>query len=539
MSDIDLNQSVLGWIMQNGIKTERGEKVEFKEHYFLLEPFANWHWKQATMKSAQIGWSTLAILKTFYGLAFRNLNCIYCLPTFDDVHDFVPSKVDNMITNNPVLAKLVHTSDAITKKQIGNNFIWYRGTHGKKAAIMHTSDLNIYDEYDASNIEVVDLYASRLQKSKYKGEWFFSNPIRPGGIDAKYEMSDKRHWMIKCSRCNHYQALDYWKNIDKDKMVYMCQHCKMELNEEDRRVGEWIAEYENREMHGYHINQLMAPWVTARELVYLEETKTPQYFYNMILGLPYIEKDETVDKELILQNIKTDKNNKLRNAMGVDVGYRELHYVVGNHAGIFETGTIKGEKIWKQLEQKIIKYNPITVIDANPDPYPRRKLVPKYRNQVFVCFYKHNSQRKELIEWGQDDKRGHVYVDRNQMISSIIYDFIDKKLPFTTDGRTPQVYLEQNLDEYCKHWQNIYKVTEEDRFGMLYSEWKHSGPDHFVHATAYFKMALSKVPKPEENEEKRVKGAAIYVTDDSIPADRIPILGKDHDLDDNEAWKYI
>ena len=443
-----------------------------------------------------------------------------------------------MITNNPILADLIQKSDAITKKQIGNNFIWYRGTHGKKAAIMHTSDLNIYDEYDASNIEVIDLYASRLQKSKYKGEWFFSNPIRPGGIDTKYEMSDKRHWTIKCSRCNHHQVLDYWKNVDKEKQIYICSGCKQELSEEDRRVGEWVAEYPGREIHGYHINQLMAPWVTAKELIYLEDTKTPQYFYNMILGLPYIEKDETVDKELILQNIKMDKNDELRNAMGVDVGYRELHYVIGNHKGIFEVGTIKGEKLWKQLEQKIIKYNPLTVIDANPDPYPRRKLIPKYRGRVFVCFYKHNSQRKELMEWGLDDKRGHVYVDRNQMISSLIYDFIDKKLPFTTNGISPQAYLERNLAEYAKHWLNIYKVTEEDRFGMLYSDWKHSGPDHFVHATAYFKMALSKVSKPEEDEDEQVEGAAIYVTDDTIPADKIPILAEDHDLDDDEAWKY-
>jgi len=534
----NLDKSVLGWIMQNKMKTERGEFIEFDEHFFLLEPFANWHWKQVTMKSAQVGWSTLAILKTFYGLIYRGLNCIYTLPTFDDVHDFVPAKVDGMINNNPILAKFLGQSDAITKKQVGNNYIWYRGTHGKKAAIMHTSDLNIYDELDASNLEVIDLYASRLQKSKYKGEWFFSNPIRPGGIDEKYGMSDKRQWFIKCSRCNERQVLDYFESVDKDKQMYICKKCKLELREEDRRVGEWVAAHPGREVHGYHINQLMAPWVSAKELVYLEATKTPMYFYNMILGLPFIEKDDTVDREIIAECISMKDNQMLRNALGVDVGYKTLHYVLGNHEGVFKVGILTGSSMWQDLEKLMHKYRPMCVIDANPDPYPRRKLLPKYRGRMYACFYKHNSQRKDLIEWGtKDNNRGHVYVDRNQLISSMVYDFMDKKMKFTTSGRLPQVYLKSDLDEYIKHWQNIYKVTEEDRYGIPFSEWKHTGQDHFVHATGYFKIALSRVPILEDG-AKRFEGAAITVVDETIPADKVPILAQE-DYYDSEAWKYF
>lgn len=878
----DLNKSVLGWILNNKLKTERGDPVEFHEHYFLLEPFANWHWKQVTMKSAQVGWSTLAILKTIYALSHRGYNCIYTLPTFDDVHDFVPAKVDGMINNNPVLTELLGKSDAITKKQVGNNYIWYRGTHGKKAAIMHTSDLNIYDELDAcyepgvevltrndgwkriedvtmedrvcvlrkdkctvtfqkpikvleydydgdmyrftamqldmgvtqnhdmwarkdgryervkapdlvdipfvmtskgswrdfkkdtglvniphittrrmgrplvfksrtvdamafyeflgwylsegnvykykkngvqrtngdiiitqkpgyefdkifdclkrlgydpkvrtndrgvcsiiirdlhlalylqrlgygsqkripkrylynkkkylkvmleamllgdgddrnvlttqskgmaddvqiiamqlnmtasiyfepnakvyrvgiiqkpyrrfnayrrsnstgtvkkeqykgkvycvtvpngiimvrgkdkklpiwsgnSNLDVIDLYASRLQKSKYKGEWFFSNPIRPGGIDEKYNNSDKRRWIITCTRCNKDQVLDYWKNVCKERKIYKCQGCSQELYEEDRRVGRWEAENPGAEIHGYHINQLMAPWVTAKELVYLEETKTPQYFYNMILGLPFVEKDDTVDREVILQNISLKENTQLRNALGVDVGYKHLHYVLGNHEGIFKVGTLTGDTMWQDLEKLMLKFRPMCVIDANPDPYPRRKLIPKYKGRMHACFYKHNSQRRHLIEWGtKDNNRGYVYVDRNQFISSLVYDFMDKKMTFNTNGRSPQAYVSSELDDYIKHWENIYKVTEEDRYGIPYSNWKHSGADHFVHATVYFKIALSKVPKEDDDLEERRKGAAIVILDDTIPADKIPVLDANERFD-TDTWMY-
>lgn len=520
--DVNLAHSVVGWIILNKIKNERGEEIEFKDHLFLLEPFMNWHWKQVCMKSAQVGWSTLAILKTIFGASTRGYNCIYTLPSFDDVHDFVPAKVDGMVTNNVAIAELVTKSDAIQKKQIGDNFIWYRGTHGKKAAIMHTSDLNVYDEYDASNHEVIDLYASRLQKSKYKGEWYFSNPIRPGGIDQLYEHSDKRQWIITCSKCQHKQCLDYFKNVDELGKRFICAACKETLSEDDRRVGEWVAQNPGREVHGYHINQLMCAWVSAKELIYLKETKTPQYFYNMVLGLPYVEKDDVVDRAIISENVNAKYNNMLRNAMGVDVGYRELHYVIGNNQGIFRVGKCMGETMWEDLEGIIKKYNPITVIDANPDAYPRRKLVPKYKNKVFVCFYKRDPERKQLVRWGEQDKFGCVYADRNQMISALIYDFIEEKQHFNTFGRSPQVYIADVLDEYLKHWENLYRVTEDDRNGIPTSEWRHMGPDHFVHATVYFKIALSRVPVSDGVDVSRY-GAAITILDDTIPADKIPI----------------
>lgn len=532
----EIEKTVLGWILANGIRNERGDALEFDEHYFLLEPFSNWHWKQVCMKSAQVGFSTLAIIKTIYAAAFRKWNVIYTLPSFEDVHDFVPSKVDGMTTNNAIIASLIKKSDAITKKQIMDSFVWFRGTHGKKAAIMHTSDLNIYDELDASDLSVIELYSSRLQKSKYKGEWKFSNPIRPGGIDQEYGKSDMRKWFIKCSRCNTQQVLEYEQNVDKGLQAYICSKCKKVLSHDDRRVGEWVAAYPGKEVHGYHISQLMAPWVTAKELIYLEENKSAQYFYNMVLGLPYIEKDDIVDRALIEGNILIKENSKLRNAMGVDVKYRELHFVIGNHEGIFKVGKCVGDNAWNDIEGIIRKYNPIVVCDANPDPYPRRVLMPKYSGRFFVCFYKHHTERRRLIEWGtMENNRGHVYVDRNQLISSLVYDLVSKKIRFTTSGISVQEYLNGELDEYLKHWENIYKITEEDRYGIPYSDWKRSGPDDFVHATGYYKMALDKVEKVEQ--EEIYAGSAITIVNDAMPAEKIPILAERQGGSDE--WMYV
>jgi len=540
---IDLEESVLGWILKYGILNERGDPIEFDDHNFLIEPFADWHWKQCCMKSAQVGWSTLAIIKTFYAAAYRGYNIIYTLPTFDDIRDFVPSKVDQIAWNNPIIRdKLLRgadgqkESDAMTKKQIGNNFIWYRGTHGKKAAIMHTADLIAYDELDASKPDVVDMYSSRLQKSKYKGEWWFSNPIMPSerGIAKKYELSDMRHWMVKCEHCNHFQALDFFQNIDMKKEIYICSKCGQEMSDAVRHDGEWVAEFPGRDMHGYHINQLMAMWVTAKELIFAQKTKSPQYFYNMILGIPYVEKDDVVDKRIITRCIEQKENSQLRNAMGVDVGHKYKHYVLGNHEGIFKVGEAES---WDEVEELIKRYNPVTVIDANPDFYARDILRPKYPNQVYCCFYKKDREKKDIYTFGAQDRRGYVYADRNAIIQSVVEDFNFQKIKFTCLMRSPESYADNELEEYLKHWGNIYRVVETDTFGIPHSRWDTSGPDHFVHATVYWKIAISRVQKMEYTELNPPKGFLLShdFLAGRIPADKVPQFEAKASPDD---WLY-
>jgi len=526
MSDIDIDQAFLGWIIKNKIRTEVGTPYEFDDHRFLIEPASDWYPKQVTMKSAQVGWSTMAILKTLYALKYRKYNCIYTLPTFDDVGVFVPSKVDTIISNNPGLVQLKGKSDAIGKKQIGENFIFYRGTHAEKAAIMLTSDLNIYDEYDASVKKVVDLYASRLQYSKYKGEWIFSNPLKPtDGVGEMYEASDQRRWMVQCSHCNRWQDLQWERNVDKERGKFICCACAKELDDGDRQSGEWVATYPSRtDMHGYHVSQLMVPWITAKDLVYLEKTKTKQYFYNMVLGVPYISKDDIVAVDAIKKCVVNVENNKLNNAMGVDVGLREKQYVLGNQYGIFKIGTVG---TWQEIEEISKLYNAITVVDGHPDFYSR-KLVYKYPGRYYVAFYKRDREKKRLVRWDAGQNSGYVIADRNQIIQSVIDDFNSEKIKFTTGDKFVKQYIDEELAIYLKHWENIYKIVEQDAFGIDHARWVVASgkPDHYVHATVYWKIAMEKVRKveltPEQVGEQFV-GINPEILAGKIPSQPFPI----------------
>jgi len=54
-------KSILYWIKKDKIKNEKGDPIEFKQHGFLLEPYADESKEIVLMKGAQEGVSTLAI----------------------------------------------------------------------------------------------------------------------------------------------------------------------------------------------------------------------------------------------------------------------------------------------------------------------------------------------------------------------------------------------------------------------------------------------------------------------------------------------
>lgn len=478
------------WTIDNRMLTEKAIPLEFKDHKFLFEPWEDMSPIQAIIKCSQIGWSTLAIFKSIWAAKYNKWNIIYTLPTGDGVSDFVSSKVNPIIENNPAVSELIKDKDTIQQKQVGDSFIFYRGTHSGKASgskmesgrgIMLTSDLNIHDESDRSDQVIVEQYESRLANSNYKGRWYFSNPTAPGiGAHKYWSISDQKHWFIKCPACNHWQFMEWPANIDKLKGCFVCSKCKKELPDGVRRDGMWVRKYRDRHVRGYWISQLMNPKTSARDILLAEATKDKQFFYNFVLGLPYKGSDVVVDRQTIVDNIVLTENNRLKVAIGVDNGI-EKHYVVGNQMGIFEMGKTKS---WEDIENMIRKYQATAVIDLNPYPKMPKLLAQKYRGDVFCSFYKRDKDRLGTVEWGQKDKLGMVYSDRNKIIQETIDDIVDGGINFNLP--------ESALEEYIFHWDNIYQVIEEDALGVPRAVWMcpENKPDHYVHATVYWRLAM-------------------------------------------------
>jgi hypothetical protein len=455
------------------------------------------------MKSAQVGFSTMGILKVFWGAKRMGWNCIYTLPTDEDVRFFAHSKVKPIIDNNPpVGAWIAGGADSTYQKRIGNAHIFWQGTKGQSRGIMITSDLNVHDELDRSDQATVETYDSRLKHSQYRGKWIFSNPSRPNvGVDVYWQRSDKKQWHIQCPRCNERQPLDYFVNVCKERWQFICRKCHEILPNEARQTGEWVPEFPGRDWSGYHISQLIAPWITAAELIEDEETKTTEYFYNFDLGLPVIGGANSVSRSIILQCCTDPQEAHGRwKLLGVDVG-KVMHCVQGTEHGITRVFNLSG---WDELKNYVRAQGiNLTVVDNAPEADEAANFVKKFPGRAFRCIYDYNDARKEMTDWVEKgDKEGVVYAHRTRAIDHAVKAFSEGTLYVYIMPHDPQLVgqgkpgvIENCL---CDHWETLYvagadgkdvNVVKKDRMGNVIRTWENSGPDHFAHATVYFEIA--------------------------------------------------
>jgi len=484
----------LAWILNNDFVNENGDQLEFDSHRFLVRPYADDHPDQVIMKSAQIGWSTLAILKTFHLAKYRGLNCIYTLPTRNATKDFVFPKVNPLILRNKSIRDIV-TQDSITLKQVGDRFIYYKGSFSETEAIMISADLLVNDELDRSDQRVLNTYLSRLGASKYGWKWRFSNPSVPGfGVHALWENSDQMHWFVTCSHCKHetFMAFEEAEGnamkphfLDITDKLYKCGKCLKTVSDSARQSGRWIAKYPDRSMRGYHVSQLMAPWISPAKIVSEFESGTPDYFHNFVLGLPYIAAELVVDRETILRATTPGEVAMTDVVIGVDNGVTK-HYVIGTPSGIVYYGKTDS---WEEIEGLLNLHNAIMVIDANPYPNVPRQLARKYRGRVFMNHYIPDTKNLGTVQWGDGKNYGMVKADRTRVIDLVASEI--------NSGIQMFMMNPSDMEGYISHWTSMYRSNETNNAGITKGAWitKENKPDHWAHATVYFRIGLEKVMK--------------------------------------------
>lgn len=487
-----ISTNTAAFVFYNKIQNENQKLIEFDNHRFLLKPYADEAKVQVGLKSTQVGWSTMAIIKSIHFSNYRKANVIYTLPSKSVVTDFVVPKVNPLMDQgtNPVISAMVGHTNSTALKAIGKRFIYFRGSYEQSAALSISGDVLINDEYDRSNQLVLDTYKTRLDAAAVNNpsmgiEWAFSNPSVPqAGVHALWEQSDQKHWYIRCSRCNKDQYLEWPDNVDIEKAEYICKHCKRPLSHEDRRDGHWVRHHLS-DVSGYWINQLMVPWIPASKII-KNSKKDPSIFHNFTLGLPYVASEDKISEESIRKAIVLEENPRTDVAIGVDIGLVK-HYVIGNRYGIFRVGTCR---TWEEIEDLRNRYSAHMVIDAMPMPDPVMRLVQKYPGKVWMCYFSENKKQLEVIEWGEGDKTGVVLADRTKIIDAVVADLRAGDLIYNIDPA--------GLKEYIEHAKSMYRIVIEEttpeggKTGKVKQQWLTIGsrPDHYIFATVYWRLAL-------------------------------------------------
>lgn len=477
------------WVLDEGFINENQEPFEFDRHRFMIQPYADSSPDQVIMKSAQVGWSVLAIIKSIHAAKFLKLNVIYVLPTRNATHDFVIPKVNPMLDRNPKIKELLKNTDSVNLKAIGDRFLYFRGAFHRGEAVSTTADLVVSDEHDVSDQTVLTIYQSRLQASRYGWFWRFSNPTLPGfGVHELYEESDQMHWIIVCPRCKWSMYIDFERDdhvanhyLDGQRSIYACGACHRELSDDDRQGGYWKAKFPERERRGYWINQLMVPWVSAKKILAQQKSMPIDVFYNFVLGLPYQASEFIINGDAILRACTPGLAIKRDVIIGCDSG-KVKHWVMGNPDGIFAYGTTNK---WEDIEQLITMYNATCVIDALPDFTVPEQLARKYPGQVFVHYYIHDSKDLQVTIRKEGEQFGVLQSDRTKLFDLMAGKITSKRLRFfqTKDALGDLIY----------HFEQMYRVIEEDTRGIKRARWetKVGKPDHFAHAAAYYVVGLS------------------------------------------------
>lgn len=473
---------------------ENQKTIEFTNHRFMIDFYADDSADIVSKKSAQVGFSTAAIIKSFHAAKFKEFNVIYALPTRKVVDDFVTPKVNPLVNSNPAIAATI-SNDSKSLKQIGNRFIYYNGAFSERETIMKSADILILDELDRmENPAVVNMFDSRLQASEHPQRWRFSNPSQVGfGVDGLYNDSNQLHWMVTCSQCGYMSYMDWTKEtyewngetlqshyIDREQKIYACGDCDADITDTDRRMGEWIAKFPNHKRHGYWFSQMMAPWVTAERIIEQFEESNIEFFYNFVLGKAYTPTDLLVNRENILRACAPSTINKSQVAIGVDQDAGGMYCVFMTPQGIFDHRYVGS---WEEVEHFKLMYNAIVVCDPNPYSAMPKQMAGKY-NDWYLCYFK-NLDSLSAIQW--KEKEQVVYADRTRIIDIRANEIINARMLYREHAYA--------LEDVITHWNNLYRTTEEKDDGRIKSVWikKDDKQSDWPFAEVYARIGLSQL----------------------------------------------
>jgi hypothetical protein len=362
--------------------------------------------------------------------------------------------------------------------------------------MMVSSSLNVHDELDASDQNVIQNYETRLQAQANSWRWYFSHPsVIDYGVDKYWQQSDQKHWFIDCPHCKQKQFLSFPENIDKVKQVFICKHCLGELSNEVRENGRWIPKYskewqaENiiKPFSGYWISQLMCSWITAEKILDDFANKPADYFYNYVLGLPYSGGDSKLTQKHLFQNltgINTAAEDKERIVIGIDTG-NKIDYVMGNQRlGLFFHGETDNYNTLDTLMRRYPKA--IAIIDAGGDYIGAQQFAERWIGRVFKCYTSQTIQGDTFTRWGEGDKYGEVFADRNRAIQQVVDEFRTKKIPLQG--------TESDWLEYWMDWSNLsrIKIFDPKTNQLRNTKWVRNGRDHKALATMLWRVGIDK-----------------------------------------------
>ena len=472
-------------------------------------------------KAAQMAFSEWAINKTFYWLDILGEDVLYLLPNSKpDSSDFSVGRFEPALAASEHIRSMFSETKNVGMKKAGDAILYIRGSRSESQLKSIPTGRIVYDEYDEMAVGVRALAQERMSGQTSRQELLISTPTIPDfGINAEFLHSDQKHFMFKCPVCNQWEELTYDPaGKDKDSIVIVgerfndprvteshliCKNTDRILHHEDKvnwmRNSQWVKQFDNTSISGYHINQLysMAAHPGKFAESKLRADTNPAYaqeFAKSKLGMPYIEAGSRVTDDELRQ-CKRDRLMAHQwqggpTMMGVDVGTR-LHYEVCDYtfegqgvdinnlarSRVLKAGFVKD---FEELDQLMAAFKVVhCVIDANPERRKATEFAERHLGRVSLCYYIVGLSNANPIKIQPELLA--VKVDRTSWLDLTLSRFRNKTKTYPCDIS----------DEYEPHMKALVRRYDISTTGDISAKYINaSTADHLAHAANYCEIAL-------------------------------------------------
>jgi len=518
----------------------------FKDHEFQIDIINDTNARQVTQKCSQVGLTEIQLRKKVGIVAISSrINAIYAMPTSKLASKTSTSRIKPIISCSPLLSQMQNKdAKGVELLGLGSSFLHLAGTSGAATgAISVPANYVDIDELDFCNIDVVEMFESRLKHAPEdefgrKGSLcYYSTPtVDDYGINAKFKLSDQKHYQVNCSHCENNKAENSWFAPDyfRDLVIPTWNRPLIELTPEDIRCGDypineaymrcptclndvwddlcnpkrrkWIAKFPNsiisgRQVHPWDLPKFNSiPSIFMAMLTYEENIAN---YYNFIIGIPFSDKNNSFllspfsSGNYSKWNEKKLENDTKNYCIGVDVG-RTSHIIVGYKDKKTEKLNITylerfkaskscllGERVValaRQFKTKSI------VIDGMPDFTTTQYVAKKFPTRIVLsCEYTGSKPKGKLSNYKVNLNNNLVSAYRTGVLTEILNLHNSGNILYPDSHVLRKIKLE--IDEVKLNLKHLKRVKRINSSGEDFDSFVKIGPDHYGHALSYLNIA--------------------------------------------------
>ena len=217
-------------------------------------------------------------------------------------------------------------------------------------------------------------------------------------------------------------------------------------------------------------------------------TSHPERFYTMKIGIPWIDTDNRLTAQAVLDccgDAGIERDSSAPTTMGVDTG-KKLHVVIARR----RPGDGKRQIIYLGVHESFAELDDLMrrfkvqrcVIDALPETHITREFARRQRGRVFMNFF--NPSQKGATNWNKDNLT--VHENRTDALDASRLAIRRAEVVLPRQSRIVEVFAAHMAND-------VKQLVENEETGAQEFRYIRTGADHFSMAFTYEVIAAERL----------------------------------------------